>query len=67
MASDNPKEFWREIKRMKGCGSSKSKIALSEFSEHFKNIFSNEEIFSSEHVEQFIDQTFNANENFNET
>ena len=32
-----------------------------------KNIFSNEEIFSSEHVEQFIDQTFHANENFNET
>lgn len=45
MASDNPEEFWREIKRMRGGGHSNSKLDLSEFLENFKNIFSNEESF----------------------
>ena len=61
MASDNPKEFWREIKRMKRGGSSGSKIGLSEFFEHFKDIFSNDEPFSSEFVEQFINQNLHSN------
>ena len=59
MATDNPREFWREIKRMKGGGSSQSKIELSDFYQHFKHVFSDDSNFSSEHVEQFINQNFN--------
>ena len=67
MATDNPREFWREIKRMKGGGSSQCKIELSDFYQHFKHVFSDDSNFSSEHVEQFMNQNFNTNANHTET
>ena len=39
MATDNPREFWREIKRMKGSGSSQCEIELSDFYQLFKHVF----------------------------
>ena len=38
-ATDNPREFWREIKRMEGGGSSQCKIELFDFYQHFKHVF----------------------------
>ena len=52
---------------MKGGGSSQCKIELSDFYQHNKHVFADDSIFSSEHVEQFINQNFNTKVNYTET
>ncbi|MEW8545044.1 MAG: reverse transcriptase family protein [Candidatus Thiodiazotropha sp.] len=63
MAINNPKGFWREIRKLKGSASSQNNIDLSQFHEHFKQIYSDNSNFASEHVEQFIHRNFNNGSN----
>ena len=46
MAANNPKSFWREINNLKGVKPKQGCVNLSQFYDHFKQIYSDESIFS---------------------
>ena len=54
MASNNPKAFWREIRRMKGDDQGGSKLSLQDFFEHFKDVYSENSNFTQNFVEDFV-------------
>ena len=58
MANSNPKQFWNEIKRLKGNCHMNHSISNDDFFKHFKDLFSNDNAFKNESVE---DELTNSN------
>ena len=57
LASSNPKAFWQEIRKMKNSGNSnKGPLSIDDFSEHFKEVYSENSNFSQDFVEQFVNE-----------
>ena len=57
LASSNPKAFWQEIRKMKNSGKSKKgPLSIEDFSEHFKEVYSENSNFSQDFVEQFVNE-----------
>lgn len=56
LATNNPRLFWSEIKRIKGDTSTSSGISTDEFFDHFKDIYSNVDDFKINYVEEIINQ-----------
>ena len=53
-AQTNSQEFWREIRKIKGNSKIKSTLTPQQFFEHFKNLYSTENIFANDDTEQIL-------------
>ena len=51
-AHTQPQTFWREIRKIRGNRNTRSNLTSQEFSEHFKNLYSSENIFVNEDIER---------------
>ena len=61
LAKTEPNKFWSEIRKFRK-RNDKNNIPLNDFYEHFKNLFSNDDIFENIQVEsQLNDQSFDVN------
>ena len=54
-ARTQPQEFWREIRKIKGNCSNRSTLTSDEFYEHFKGLYSTENVFANDDTEQELE------------
>lgn len=61
LASNNPRLFWQEIRRMRGNTPNDTPLCLQDFFEHFKDIYSANSDFKQAFVEQFVERGLDGN------
>jgi hypothetical protein len=66
-ARNDPQKFWKEIKKIRNKNKNmKSKLSKDEFYEYFKNLFSNDEIFENNYIEEQLNNGTNTFINIDE-
>ena len=63
LSKSNPQKFWSEIKKMKGSNNRESKVSVDDFLSYFKQLFSNDNIFVNDNVEDDLTECSRADIN----
>lgn len=62
LAKDQPRKFWSEIRKLRGKNNNKSNVTAADFLKHFKNLFSSDDQFINNEIENDLSQEgFNQN------
>ena len=61
-AKRQPQKFWHEIRKLRGENNSRSNLSAADFVDHFKELFSRDNIFVNDDIETELDnEDFNIN------
>lgn len=61
-AKSQPQKFWYEIRKLRGVNNSRSNLTATDFVDHFKELFSRDNIFVNDDIETELDnEEFNIN------
>ena len=52
MANSDPKKFWNEVRKVRGSKNKQTNITCEEFGEHFQNLFSANDIYKNDLIEE---------------